>query len=113
MANPIRTAWFPVIEGRLPTISPVHELVYDDDVSRVDLTLQGATGRGGQDVGAPLLAEGLDVGSVVDLGGHQVVLASMSGRRGERKGGRVGRVEWGWGGEVEWDVRSGEEKCGD
>ena len=45
-----------VIKGDLSAVGAVNELVYDDQVSRVDVLPEGTTGRGDQQVSAALHA---------------------------------------------------------
>lgn len=67
-----------VVESGLSLVSAVYELVQDDNIPRVDVFSEGATGRGGQDVSTAKETEGFYVGSVVHVGWHEVVFAAMS-----------------------------------
>ena len=55
-----------VVKCLIPSVCSVDELIEDDDVSRMNVLTEGATGRCGNDVGAALLPEGINVGPVVD-----------------------------------------------
>ena len=78
MADSFWASILAIVKSDFSLVGAVYELVQDDDVSRVDFLPEGPTGRGGQDVGAALEAEGLDVGTVVHQRGHVLVSASMS-----------------------------------
>ena len=62
---------------------PVDKRVQDDKVSRRQLLLEGAAGRGGQDVGHSEVLQGQHVGAVVHLG-RAVLVARTVPVKGER-----------------------------
>ena len=78
MTYPRGASILPIVERGLTAVGAVYELVHDDHVPRADLLTQGAASGRHDDVGAALQAQGLNVGPVVDLGGHYVVPATMS-----------------------------------
>lgn len=77
VADPGRTEAVSVVESGLPAVGAVHELVEDEDVPGAHILAQGPAGGGGQHVRAALQAQRLNVGTVVDEGGHQVMLATV------------------------------------
>jgi len=78
VANTTWTLCLAVVEGLQAFGGPVDEIVWHNQVARLDFLAQGATGRGHNQVGAAHVAQSPDVGAVVDIGGHDVVLAAMS-----------------------------------
>ena len=58
VAHPLWTSRHSVVEGHLPSEGAVDELVGNDDVARLDVLLEGATGCGGYDMGAALCGQG-------------------------------------------------------
>lgn len=68
-----------VIKCLIPSVRSIDELIKDDDVSRMNVLTKGATGCCGNDVGATLLPEGIDVGPVVDQTWHMLVHPTVSG----------------------------------
>ena len=64
----VGVAWGAVVKRGLSLEGAVDELVEDDNVSRVDILSEGATGRGSKDVRAAFLFQGVDIGTVVDVG---------------------------------------------
>ena len=55
-----------IVKCLITAVRSVDELIEDDDVSRMDVLAEGATGCRGDNVGASLLPEGVDIGPVVD-----------------------------------------------
>lgn len=58
--------------------SPVNKLVYDDNVSWLNLFSEWAAGRGGQQMCAAFFSQSPDVGLVVHIWWHDGVLSPMS-----------------------------------
>lgn len=65
-------------DGVVTSSSPVDELIDDNNVSRLNLLTQGATGCGNQQMCTTLFSKSPDVGLVVHIGRHYSVLSSMS-----------------------------------
>ena len=78
MGHPDWTPGSPVKESKGTFGGAVYELVDEDNVSRVDVFLERAAGRGDYHVGTAFLLQSVYVGSVVDLGGREAVLSPMS-----------------------------------
>ena len=77
MAYALRPTLCPIVECELPLGCPIYELVDEDDISWVDVLLQGATGSGDDDMSAAFRLEGMEVGSVVHVGGHDVMFSAV------------------------------------
>lgn len=65
-------------DGVVTTPSPVDELIDDNNVSRLNLLTQRATGCGNQQMCTTLFSKSPDVGLIVHIGRHYGVLSSMS-----------------------------------
>ena len=84
LASTQGAARFPVVERRLALEGPVDKLVQYDHIPGVYVLLEGPTGGGGQDMGAALPVECPQVGTVVDVGGHDGVPAVMSAEQNKQ-----------------------------
>ena len=78
VAYPSRTTILAVIKRLVSSVGAVYELVQYDNVPRVYVFPEGATGCRGDDVRAALLAKSVNVGSVVDVAWHVLVFATVS-----------------------------------
>lgn len=81
------------------TLGPVDDLVGDDKIHGLDLLLEGAHGREGNDTSHAHVAEGSNVGSVGDLVRRELVVEAVAGKEGnvdafvgEDADGRGGRA---------------------
>ena len=78
VAYPSWTTIPAVVKRLISSVGAVYELVQYDDVPRVYVFPEGATGCRGDDVCAALLAKSVNVGSVVDVAWHVLVFATVS-----------------------------------
>lgn len=62
--------------------SPVNELINNDDVTRLNLFLQGTASCGHYDMGTTLLLQSPDVRLIVDFRRHDGMLPPMPEERG-------------------------------
>ena len=64
--------------------SPVNELIYDDNVSRLNFLPQWATGCGNQQMCTALFSQRPNVGLVIHIGRHYAVLSPVPTNRGKK-----------------------------
>ncbi len=70
-------------ESVLPLLGEIEELIGDDDSAGVHILPQRAASAHRDDLLHAQALEGEDVGSIVDLGGHQPVALTVAGQEGD------------------------------
>ena len=66
-----------IVKRGLSLTGSVNELIQEDNVAGMDVFAERAACCGDYDMGATFFLQGMDVGTVVDVRWHKVVLFSM------------------------------------
>ena len=68
-------------EGGFAPISPIDELVGEDEEARIELRLERAASGDGNEIGDAGLFQRMDVGAVIDAGRRKAMAASVAGQK--------------------------------